>query len=507
MLLFPVILLAVQISLLAIFVIFALFNYLYGIASLLKPKITKTKHTNRKIAVVIVSYNEKYVIEDTIRACNDLTYSNKVIVLADDSNDPDVVEKHRNLAMAHDCKRVYEHKILQEIVGDDGTLVKLPIELWESSHFVYFHRPTNSGFKAGCLKMLQEYLINTKIELMYLLDADWHPQHDALERCLEVLESQNNVAFVQTKRVSAPKGMSLFQKYIALTEEGFYYVDQVGRQVLGHPILFSGCCALMRLDAIDQVGGFTPGHLTEDLDLTDRLWLNGWKGVYLETVINYGEVPFTYEHFRRQQERWAVGTARALKDYYWQIITTKHLNWFQKISALRQNAYYSTSLFTTIALLIGSLTSLWLYFGWNTYPVEYYLYLVGRGIAPFIIIIYLCLLSNFFETFIMIVIKKRTYIDMLHVPMSVWYMWGSMPTYVIGDLKGFWGVHLEWFCTPKFLRGNVVALTSTSFPIRIINWLICIALIFFYFFQGYALGWADILAYMWIPAFLLVVTE
>jgi cellulose synthase/poly-beta-1,6-N-acetylglucosamine synthase-like glycosyltransferase len=75
-------------------------------------------------------------------------------------------------------------------------------------------------------------------------------------------------------------------------EEGCYYIDFEGRQVLGHPTLFSGCCTLFRLDAVARVGWFTAGHLTEDLDLTDRLWLDGWKGVYLEDVINYGEVPF-----------------------------------------------------------------------------------------------------------------------------------------------------------------------------------------------------------------------
>ena len=79
------------------------------------------------------------------------------------------------------------------------------------------------------------------------------------------------LAFVQTKRVARPGGLNLFQKITAVMEEACYFVDFEGRQNLNHPVLFSGCCALLRLCAIRSVGGFQPGHLTEDLDLSNRL--------------------------------------------------------------------------------------------------------------------------------------------------------------------------------------------------------------------------------------------
>lgn len=498
-----IVLLIIQSFLLGLFLVFAFFNYLYGIASLWKPKIPKIRLSGKKIAVVIVSFNERHVLADTISACDILSYPNKIIVLADDSTDSQVVISLRKLAISRGCKKVETHPFFQEFKSSNGQLRKEPIEIWESSDFVFFHRPVNAGFKAGSLQKVHQYLENRNIELMYLLDADWHPQKDALERTSEVLEANEDTAFVQTKRISFPKGMNLFQKYVTFVEEGCYYVDFEGRQVLGHPILFSGCCTLFRLDAVSQVGGFTPGHLTEDLDLTNRLWLDGWKGIYLSDVTNYGEVPFAYDHYRRQQERWAAGSARSFRDYIWPIVKTRKLSLIEKISTLRQNAYFTTPLLTVLAILLGMITVLWLIIGWNSYAVEYYLYIIGIFKVPFVILLYLCILSNFVEPLIMILVKKRSYGDLLHLPMTVWYAWSVIPTYVIGNIKGLFGLKLGWFRTPKFLRAHVGHLSSVPSSVRAINLFLCIILLSFYFIEGWVFGWFDEFVLLLIPASLI----
>ena len=76
----------------------------------------------------------------------------------------------------------------------EGQARQEPIEIWESPDFVLFHRPINAGFKGGSLQKVLQYLRHRDIELMYLLDADWRPQPDALERTLEVLEADDEVA-------------------------------------------------------------------------------------------------------------------------------------------------------------------------------------------------------------------------------------------------------------------------------------------------------------------------
>ncbi len=492
-----------QILLLAVFCFFAFFNYLYGFASLRKPFIRRTKPSGKTIAVVVVSFNEQYVLEETIRACDGLTYSNKLTVLADDSTDPRVVERLRRLAVSKGCKMVENHPFVQEIFDSHRNLYYEKIEIWESPDFVLLHRPVNVGFKGGSLKKVLLYLESRSIEFMYLLDADWHPQKDALERTLEVLEASDNVAFVQTKRVSFPKGMNLFQKYVALVEEGCYYIDFEGRQVLGHPTLFSGCCTLFRLDAVRKVGGFTPGHLTEDLDLTDRLWLAGWRGVYLGDVINYGEVPFTYDHYRRQQERWAAGSSRALREFIWPILKSRKLSWFEKMAAIRQNAYFITTMFTGIAILLGMITVSWLILFCNTYAVEYYLYLLEMMKFPFVILLYGCILSNFVEPLLMIMFKKRNLWDLMHLPMMVWYAWSVLYTYIIGNIKGLFGMELDWFRTPKFIRGQVNLSYHSPISMRVLNLFTCFAILCLYFSEGWTFGWFDEFALILIPAFLL----
>lgn len=503
-------LLAIQGILLFIFCFFAFFNYLYGIASLWKPKIRRVCPSGRRIAVVVVAFNEKYVVEDTIQACEALTYENKLIVLADDSTVPEVIDKHRRLALSRGCKQVTNSSFVQEVYDDTGQLKRVPqvpIEIWESPHFVLIHRAINVGFKGGSLHTVSQYLMQHQVELMYLLDADWHPQEDALEKTVAVLEAYDDVAFIQTKRISLRQGMNLFQKYVAIHEEGCYYADFEGRQVLGHPILFSGCCTLFRLNAVTQVGSFTSGHLTEDLDLTNRLWLAGWRGIYLGNVINHGEVPFTFDHFRRQQERWAAGSARALREFYWPLLTTRKLGWFAKFSALRQNAYFTSTIFTAGAILLGNVTLLWLILHGNTYPAEYYLYILECFKTPILLLVYWCILANFVEPLVMIFIKKRSYREFLHFPMSFWYTWGNLHAYIIGNIKGLTGCKLEWFLTPKFARSRVQHLSRVPTPIRLLNLSTCMIFLGFYFSEGWLFGWFDEFALLWIPAFLLTAKE
>ena len=352
------------------------------------------------------------------------------------------------------------------------------------------------------MRIVQRYLEWRDFAFMYLLDADWHPQPDAVERTVEVIEANEDVAFVQTKRVTRPKGMSLFQKHISMHEEGCYFVDFEGRQAMNHPILFSGCCALLRLSAVKGVGGFTAGHLTEDLDLTNRLWLAGWKGVYRSDVINHGEVPFTYSDFQRQQERWAAGSACAFRESFFSLMACSHLSIADKLCALRQNAYFTGTLFTAFAIVLGILTVTWLVLAWNTYAVEYYLYIVSRFRVPLLFIIYACLLSNLVGPLVM-AIKRGRMSDVLHLPMAIWYAWSLLPTYVAGNLKGLFGVQMDWFRTPKFARGHAVERRDAPISGRLISASICVVLMAFYFVEGWTFGWHDEFALILIPAFVL----
>ena len=499
-----IILLTVQGLLLAAFCFVSVFNYLYGLASLFKPAINRVPFRSSRVAVVIVSFNEKHVLDSTLKSCDQLSYPDKLLVLADDSTDQAIVAKQRAYAISRGCTRMDSRDIGLDPQGAaTGGQSSADVEIWQSDDFIWIHRAVNTGFKAGSMKVVEKLLGQQKIQYLYLLDADWQPQQDAIEQTLSVIQAQPDIAFVQTKRVSFPKGMNRFQRYVTIIEEGCYFVDFNGRQVLGHPILFSGCCTLFRLDYLEKVGGFTPGHLTEDLDLSNRIWLAGYKGVYLDTVVNYGEVPFTYEHFRKQQERWVAGTARSLKDYLGKILISRNLGLFDKLSVIRQNAYYSMALFTALTIVVSFIAISWVANCWNTYEVEYYLYLLDKVRTPFIILIYFCVLSNFVEPLILVLFKKRSYLDLFHLPMMVWYAWSLLLTFFIGNIKGVFNLEKKWYRTPKYTRDLKYKVAPTPAGIRTLNAIICCVFLLFYFVEGWLFGWYDNFSMLILPAFIL----
>src|SRR4051794_39097369 len=147
-----------------------------------RPRLeTVPLRTEPKVAVVIACFNERDVIADTVAACEQLSYPQATVVVADDSRDPDTVALLRGMARDRGATPV---------PAGPG------VEVHSGPGFVLFHREENAGFKAGSLKALEGYLHDAGFEYMYLLDADWRPQRDALERCLELFAAPD-IAFVQ----------------------------------------------------------------------------------------------------------------------------------------------------------------------------------------------------------------------------------------------------------------------------------------------------------------------
>lgn len=507
-------LVASMILLLSFFSFFAFYNYLYGFASLFKRKFDRVKNiSGKKVAVTIVSLDERYVLKDTIEACERLTYENKVIVVTNDSKsaeDTDTIKMLRAMAVERGCKKLENHPFFYNAKVGRGKKKKnftAPIEIWESDKFVLLHKKTNHGFKAGGIKGVEQYLNARGIEYMYLMDADWHPQPDLLERALEVLEADKRLAFVQTARLTRPRPRPILEHYITLNEEGCYYVDLPGRQAIGDPILYTGCCTLFRMKALNQVGGFTPGHLTEDIDLTNRFWLAGWKSVYLENLKNWGEVPPSYQSLRRQQERWAIGTAKALKDYFWRIVESPFLSVKEKLAIIRQNAYFTTPVVTELSILLATFTLLWLMFSSNVFEKELYLYLVTKYSLPLMLVIFLALFSNFVPL-IITSIKKKAYHELIYIPHAMWYSWSLLHTYVQANIRGFIGSKKGWSLTPK-LNGKrfIDRHNFSSLLMKSVNGLSLAVLVLFYIYEARLLGWFDLFVLFWVPAFVIATVK
>ncbi|MEV4704825.1 glycosyltransferase family 2 protein [Actinoplanes sp. NPDC049316] len=472
---------------------FAFYNYAYAFAALSRRRPpTVAVSSDASVAVVIVSFNEREVIADTVAACGKLSYRNKTVIVGDDSNDPETIAMLRRLADEHGCVR-------REGARYAGT----DVELWESEKFVLFHRADNVGFKAGNLSTMEGYLRERGFSHMYLLDADWRPQADAIERCLEAIEVAPDIGYVQTKRLYHYGHTDHFQRCLAINEEACYLSDLPGRQRLGHMILFSGCCAMFDLPALYAVGGFRAGHLTEDIDLSNRFYLAGYRGVYLEDVANVGEVPPNYKAFRRQQERWAIGSARTFKENLRPVLRSG-LGVQTKLSLLRQNAYYTAALgieaSAVWSVLAAALATFGPRRGW-TAP-EGPLRTVAYTVAPIILL----MLFSAVVPLIVTVVKNRRWVNLLYIPACCWFALSVVHTYAIANIKGFRDTAQTWFVTPKTNRKKGAVAVRPARRMRALNTMTLGAQVVTYLVvwrqqpQPSVLAIVAVFAVLWIPS-------
>jgi 1,2-diacylglycerol 3-beta-glucosyltransferase len=130
----------------------------------------------------------------------------------------------------------------------------------------------------------------------------------------------------------------------------FNEILQLGRTALGGASALGGNGQLTKRSALVAVGGWNPGSLTEDLDLTMRLLLAGRGRIHHATeAIVWQEGVTTVKGLIRQRQRWAEGMLRTYGDFAAQIVTCKDL-----APHIRLDAYYTLfSVFFPFLTLIG----------------------------------------------------------------------------------------------------------------------------------------------------------
>jgi hypothetical protein len=177
-------------------------------------------------------------------------------------------------------------------------------------HVVHITRPDQTGFKAGALAA---GLAEAKGELIAIFDADFLPPPDFLQRVVPYF-ADPTVGCVQTRWGHLNRDYSLFTQAQALGVDGHFVVEQTARSRAGLFINFNGTAGVWRRACIEDAGGWQGDTLTEDLDLSYRAQLCGWRIGYLPDVVVPAELPAQISAFKRQQARWAQGSIQtALK--------------------------------------------------------------------------------------------------------------------------------------------------------------------------------------------------
>jgi GT2 family glycosyltransferase len=176
-----------------------------------------------------------------------------------------------------------------------------PVSLW--------HRTRRSGFKAGALAA---GLRHTDAPFVAIFDADFMPPPDFLRRTLGVLLADPALGYVQARWTHANQDISTLTRAQARLLDGHFRVEQEVRHRLGLPVPFNGTCGVWRRAAIDGAGGWSGDTLTEDLDLSLRACLAGWRSAYVADLAVPGELPETARSWRAQQFRWNKGFVECL---------------------------------------------------------------------------------------------------------------------------------------------------------------------------------------------------
>ena len=195
-------------------------------------------------------------------------------------------------------------------------------------------------------------------EFIALFDADYVPPADFLKKMIPQLYLDDRVAFAQSRWSYLDGQFSWIAKAMSLAIDVYAFVDQRARYVGNLLAHFSGTCGVFRRKAIEDAGGWSADTLAEDLDLSIRLHLKGWKYIYVPTVVCPGEIPPSFDNLRHQQYRWAKGYSECLRKHGGAILTkcsaellSKNGGYPAPLNIFHLSAYHYRNRGRTIVLL------------------------------------------------------------------------------------------------------------------------------------------------------------
>jgi cellulose synthase/poly-beta-1,6-N-acetylglucosamine synthase-like glycosyltransferase len=202
--------------------------------------------------------------------------------------------------------------------GDPGELARAIMSVVpQEVNLKVLRRGVRSGFKAGNLAF---GLKHCDAPYVAIFDADFVPPTDFLRRTVPALIADSGLAYVQARWKHANRTKNWLTRAQGMLLDAHFAVEQEARFRAGVPMSFNGTAGVWNRDAIDDGGGWTGDTLTEDLDLSMRCAMKGWRSALLSDVEVPGELPDTAAAWRAQQARWTTGhaqTARKLLPAIW----------------------------------------------------------------------------------------------------------------------------------------------------------------------------------------------
>ena len=245
----------------------------------------KRPETWPSVAIQLPIYNERYVAADLIDA-----------------------------VAAFDYPGPLEIQVLDDSTDDTAERAASAVTRWSLAgvRIRHLRRPDRRGYKAGALAA---GMADTEADLVAIFDADFRPDPDFLARMVPVLVADPGLAFVQARWDHGNPRSSMLSRVQAMAIDGHFAIEQQGRWASGDWFNFNGTAGVWRRAAIDDAGGWQSDTLTEDLDLSYRAQLRGWRAAFDTGTECVAELPVGIGAYRRQQARWARGSLECAAKY------------------------------------------------------------------------------------------------------------------------------------------------------------------------------------------------
>ena len=298
------------------------------------------------VTIQLPIFNEKYTVE---RLLHSVTY----------------------LDYPADCLQI---QVLDDSTDDTLDLVSQLVKEYKSQgiNIELIHRVNRQGYKAGAL---DNGLHTATGEFIGIFDADFVPKSNWLRRTVPFFQN-GELGCVQTRWGHTNQQYNSLTRAEAMGIDGHFIIEQTVRSKNGFFLNFNGTAGLWRRACIEDAGGWQWDTLTEDLDLSYRAQMRGWKFDYLPDVVVPAELPPQVEAFKKQQFRWAKGSFQVVRKILPSVLQSG-LSWKVRLMALLHLTGYFIHPLMLSLLLLTLPVGLLMPKAFNIYPIS-----VIAGLGP-----------------------------------------------------------------------------------------------------------------------------
>jgi cellulose synthase/poly-beta-1,6-N-acetylglucosamine synthase-like glycosyltransferase len=364
-------------------------------------------------------------------------------------NDPVVVECVRSCLRFDYPGDKYDIIVIDD--SSDGRTSRMLDKLKaEGKDFRIIRRKSRRGFKAGALNDATR--VSTG-DIIVIFDSDYVLGADFLRKIVQPFRDRG-IAFVQTRWDYINPRKSIVSRIAMMSYNAFHQCSMPVKERIGTSI-FCGTGGAIRKSVLLEAGGWNEENIGEDIDLTVRILDRGHRQAYLPYVKARGEVPETLKSFVKQQERWAYGTTKVMREYLARIFRSSGLSRKQKL-----DLFFIVTGFFVFPFILGvsasTIMTMHAWFGpegfYTIFNMEGFLDAAGQAAESMLsyegITIIILSTGYIFECGVAL-IQQRRYMDIPFLPFIFLIGFIIQFTNTIAVFKALFGMKHSFYKTPK----------------------------------------------------------